>query len=53
MAMDSAVETVPVESSTAEAAATPTAAPAAVTDGQGNKSSAVAVLRQWLRQTPW
>ena len=36
MAMDSAVETVPVESSTAEAAATPTAAPAAVTDGQGN-----------------
>ena len=52
MAMDSAVETVPVESSTAEAA-TPTAAPAAVTDGQGNKSSAVAVLRQWLRQTPW
>ena len=45
MAMDSAVETVPVESSTAEAAATPTAAPAAVTDGQGNNVKMVKCRR--------
>ena len=45
MAMDSAVETVPVESSTAEAAATPTAANAAVTDGQGNNVKMVKCRR--------